>query len=507
MSYLVIGIVAFVVSTLTLFSGFGLGTLLMPAFAVFFPVDVAVAATAVVHMANNIFKVGLLYRHAERRVLVRFGVPAVVTAFVGAGLLAVLSQQEALLTWQRGGLAGEVSPIKLVMGLLILIFALIDLVPRFDKLRFDPRWLPAGGALSGFFGGLSGHQGALRAAFLVPLGLAPAAFAATQAVLATMVDASRLLIYGAAYFSGRMAGVSTREQWLLVGVATLCAFGGALLGRRLLSRVTVRAVRLLTGCLLLIVGMVLITGITFGEAQPDQARSVGGSTSETVATGRPEERPVSEQESDRMSDQGGALRILSLGDSYTIGEAVAEEERWPVQLAALLRERGLEVEPPHIIAATGWTTMDLEAALAAEEKLDPPYDLVTLLIGVNNQYQGRPLQEYRYGFSRLLRRATEMAGDDPLAVLVLSIPDYGVTPFARDRDPPSISAELARFNAANQEICLQADVPYVDITQFSLGAADAPALVAEDGLHPSGQMYAAWAEMALPSAEAALRRR
>ncbi len=471
MSFIFIAAVAFAVSFLTLFSGFGLGTLLLPAFALVFPLDVAVAATAVVHMFNNIFKVGLLYRHAVPRVLIRFGIPAVLAAFVGAAILTGLAGQEPLLIWHLGPREAVVEPISLVMGLLILTFATLDLVPRMKSVRFDPRWLPLGGTLSGFFGGLSGHQGALRAAFLAPLELSPAAFASTQAVLATMVDASRLLIYGAAFFAGRMAGVSTRSQWALVGVATFSAFGGALLGRRLLQKVTVGMVRTITGCLLLLIGAGMASGLLLGS----------GAVRADVE-----------------------VRILSLGDSYTIGEAVAEGERWPVHLAGLLREVGVGVEPPRIIAQTGWTTMDLQVALN-DAQLDPPYDLVTLLIGVNNQYQGRSLEEYREGFAGLLEQAIDLAGADPARVVVLSIPDYGVTPFASEMDTAAISTALEQFNAANQEITLRAGVAYVDITPISLQAATDPSLVARDGLHPSGEMYRAWAELALPVAERILR--
>jgi uncharacterized membrane protein YfcA/lysophospholipase L1-like esterase len=492
MSFIFIAVVAFAVSFLTLFSGFGLGTLLLPAFAILFPLEVAVAATAVVHMLNNIFKVGLLYQHAVPRVLVRFGVPAVAAAFVGAAILAGLAGQEPLLTWHLGPREAVVTPLSLVMGLLILTFATLDLLPRMKKVRFDPRWLPLGGALSGFFGGLSGHQGALRAAFLTPLKLSPAAFASTQAVLATMVDASRLLIYGAAFLAGRMAGVSTRSQWVLVGVATFSAFGGAILGRRLLPKMTVDMVRMITGCLLLLIGAGMASGLLLGSsavrADPgmnEVARSEDMSPSDLPSAGRP------------------AVRILSLGDSYTIGEAVAEEERWPVHLAELLRAGGIEVERPRIIARTGWTTMDLQAALD-EADLEPPYDLVTLLIGVNNQYQGRSLEEYRGGYAALLDQAIDLAGDEPSRVVVLSIPDYGVTPFAGEMDSAAISAELEQFNAAKREITLRAGVAYVDITPISLQAAADASLVADDGLHPSGAMYRAWAELALPAAEAIL---
>ena len=497
MSFLFIAAIAFAVSFLTLFSGFGLGTLLLPAFAMVFPLDVAVAATAVVHMFNNIFKVGLLYRHAVPRVLIRFGIPAVLAAFVGAAILAGLAGQQPIFTWHLGSREAVVTPISLVMGLLILTFATLDLVPGMKSMRFDPRWLPLGGTLSGFFGGLSGHQGALRAAFLTPLKLSPAAFASTQAVLATMVDASRLLIYGAAFFAGRMAGVSTRSQWALVGVATISAFGGALLGRRLLTKVTVGMVRMITGCLLLLIGAGMASGLLLG------ASAVRGDA-DVSETARRETARSEIARSEDLSPSRAVSRILSLGDSYTIGESVPEGDRWPVQLAGLLREAGLEIEPPRIIARTGWTTMDLQAALA-ESELDPPYDLVTLLIGVNNQYQGLSLEEYREGFAALLEHAIELAGADRTHVVVLSIPDYGVTPFANEMDTATIAAELEQFNAANRAITVSAGVAYVDITPISLGAATDPTLVAEDGLHPSGAMYRAWAELTLPAAERILR--
>jgi uncharacterized membrane protein YfcA len=261
LSFVVVAVVAFGVATLTLFSGFGLGTLLMPAFAIFFPVEVAVAATAVVHALNNLFKVSLLYCAAAPRVLVVFGLPAAATALIGAIALAELSRQAPLYTWDLGPKGAAITPLKLVMGGLILVFAMFDLVPALQRFRVGPRWLPLGGALSGFFGGLSGHQGALRAAFLGRLGLSPASFAATQAVLACMVDASRLLVYGTAFFAGRMAGLATREEWAPVAVAAVFAFGGTFLGTRLLHRVTVRSLRTLTGSLLPVVALGLGSGL------------------------------------------------------------------------------------------------------------------------------------------------------------------------------------------------------------------------------------------------------
>lgn len=258
---LVLGSFAFGVSLLTLFTGFGLGTLLMPAFAIFFPVQVAVASTAVVHAANNLFKVALLAGEAHRGVLLRFGLPAVVAAFAGAWTLGTLSSQTPLLHWEILGRPARVTPVKLVMGVLILGFSLFELVPKLRDARAPARWLPVGGALSGFFGGLSGHQGALRAAFLAPLGLTPSGFAATQAVLALCVDGARLLVYGWAFALLRDAPDADAIPWSLVATTTAAAFAGAFLGKRLLHKTTVDGLRRLVGALLLVVGTALATGL------------------------------------------------------------------------------------------------------------------------------------------------------------------------------------------------------------------------------------------------------
>lgn len=261
MSFFVVGGVALVVSGLALFTGFGLGTLLLPAFTLFFPVSVAVTATAIVHGANNFFKLILLHGSADRRIGVRFGLPAIIAAPVGAWVLTILSGLTPLHTWHFGERVARVTPIGLAMGVLIVGFALLDLLPWTGRLSFPLGWLPLGGVLSGFFGGLSGHQGALRAAFLRRLDLSPVAFASTQAVIGFFVDAVRLLVYGVACARGRMPGVQGAEQWLLVATATLFAFCGVLMGRRFLPRVTVTSLRYLTGTLLLLVGVMLGTGL------------------------------------------------------------------------------------------------------------------------------------------------------------------------------------------------------------------------------------------------------
>ena len=256
-----IGAVAFAVAMLTLFSGFGLGTLLMPAFALFFPLPVAVAATAVVHALNNLFKLGLLRRHVDLRLAMSFGIPAALAAFPGAWLLTWLSGVPAWHTWSFGSRSFEVTPIGAIMGMLILGFAALELVPALRDRHAPAGWLWLGGILSGFFGGLSGHQGALRAAFLGTLALPPTTFAATNTVIAVMVDAARLLVYGVAFFGVHAAGVDRSGQWPQVGLATLCAFAGSYLGARMLSKVTVGFVRQATGVLLLVVGLGLASGV------------------------------------------------------------------------------------------------------------------------------------------------------------------------------------------------------------------------------------------------------
>ena len=261
LSLIVVGLISFAVSAVTLLTGFGLGSILVATFVFFFPVEIAVAAAALVHLGNNALKVGLLGRKAVPRVLAWFGIPAVLAAFVGAFALSRVAGIEPLIEWDFVGRPAVVTPIKLLMGTLIVVFALIDLFPRLRRARIDPRWLPLGGAVSGFFGGLSGHQGAFRAAFLIRLDLEPKAYVGTQAVLAIMVDVARLLVYGLAFFAGRMAIVSTTGEWSVVGVAAVSAFAGVFVGYRMLDKTTVPALRTVIGALLFVVGLGLGTGI------------------------------------------------------------------------------------------------------------------------------------------------------------------------------------------------------------------------------------------------------
>lgn len=193
-----------------------------------------------------------------------------------------------------------------------------------------------------------------------------------------------------------------------------------------------------------------------------------------------------------------SLRYLALGDSYTIGENVEEAERFPNQLAALLADEGFRVEVK-IIARTGWTTDELWQGIQKED-ITPPYDMVSLLIGVNNQYRGRNIEEYREGFIFLLNKAIEYAGGDVKRVIVFSIPDWGVTPFAAGRNTTQIASEIDAFNQVNLEESQKAGAHYVDVTAVSRKAEEDPTLVAGDGLHPSGKMYSEWAKSALPIA-------
>ncbi len=202
-----------------------------------------------------------------------------------------------------------------------------------------------------------------------------------------------------------------------------------------------------------------------------------------------------------------ALSYLALGDSYTIGEGVAADGRWPHQLAHALREEGIALADPRIIATTGWTTDELTWGIDGAEPLGE-WDFISLLIGVNNQYRGRSAVEYRGEFETLLKRAIAFARGRADHVLVLSIPDWGVTPFVKTTQatPATIAAELDTFNAAAQVVCEAHGVAFVDITPVSRERGGEAEMLADDGLHPSAAMYTQWATLALPAARELLAR-
>ena len=252
MNYLVICLAAFFASGLTLFSGFGLGTLLLPAMAIFFPIDLAIALTAVVHFLNNLFKLALLGRHADRSVVWRFGVPAILSAVLGAKALLWLSHLQPLLTYRFLGAELKVMPVKLVVAFLMVFFAFFELLPRFANLSFPRKYLPLGGLLSGFFGGLSGHQGALRSPFLLKAGLTKESFIATGVVITLMVDIPRILVY-----TVNLHLLKLGESTLLLAAAAASAFAGAFMGNRLVKKITLRLIQILVALMLLVIAAAL----------------------------------------------------------------------------------------------------------------------------------------------------------------------------------------------------------------------------------------------------------
>lgn len=256
MEYIIISLAAFLTSGLTLFSGFGLGTLLMPVFAIIFPIHIAVAMTAIVHFANNIFKLALVGRNADKSTVIRFGVPAILAAFLGAFLLQWLSDLQPLFSYSLFENNLQIMPVKLIIAILMLFFALFELVPQFEKLSFPKKYLPLGGVLSGFFGGLSGHQGALRSAFLIKTGLSKESFIGTGVVIACLIDVTRLSVY-----SNHFAISGIEENSILLIIAILSAFLGAFIGNRMIKKITLSTVKIIVAIMLLLIAIGLGTGL------------------------------------------------------------------------------------------------------------------------------------------------------------------------------------------------------------------------------------------------------
>jgi uncharacterized membrane protein YfcA len=246
-STLIIIIAALGGAFLSFFCGFGLGTILLPAFMIFFPAPAAIAATAVVHMANNVFKLFLIGKHAHWPTVRRFGFASVAGALAGAWALNWLSNQQNEITFTLGQSIFQTDIIRIVIGISILLFAFLELSPSLDKLAMPSRWLPIGGLISGFFGGLSGHQGALRSAFLMRSGLSKNEFMGTRVLCACLVDVSRISVY-AASIAGNWQ--SLRPDLLIV--ATLAAFGGAWTGNKLIRKTELALLnKIITGALIL----------------------------------------------------------------------------------------------------------------------------------------------------------------------------------------------------------------------------------------------------------------
>ncbi|MFT5901400.1 MAG: putative membrane protein YfcA, partial [Bacteroidia bacterium] len=252
MEYIVIGFVAAFASLLTFFSGFGLGTILTPAFMLFFDIEVAIALTGIVHLLNNLFKMGLVGIKANWGVVLRFGAPAVVGAFIGAWILLTFSVSEPLYTYQLMGKTMEVFTVNLIVAALMAFFAVFEIIPALKKMEFDKNKLIVGGAISGFFGGLSGHQGALRSAFLIRYGLSKEVFIATGIIIASFIDITRLGLY----FT-RMERINILDNIPILTVAVLSAFLGAYFGRKLLKKVTLDFVQWTVAVMILILSALL----------------------------------------------------------------------------------------------------------------------------------------------------------------------------------------------------------------------------------------------------------
>lgn len=256
MDIVIISLAAFLVAILTFFSGFGLGTILTPVFMIFFPVELAIALTGVVHFFNNIFKLFLVGRNANREVLLRFGVPAVIAAIAGSWILVNITDLQPLFSYTAFGKHMEVYPVKFIISILLILFASMDLIPYFSTLQFGKNKLPIGGILSGFFGGLSGNQGALRSAFLIKAGLSKEAFVGTAVVVSTFVDFTRLSIYATRFTTSGLT-----DNLTLVICATLAAIAGAYLGNKLLKKVTLQFLQISIAVMLIIISLALGAGI------------------------------------------------------------------------------------------------------------------------------------------------------------------------------------------------------------------------------------------------------
>jgi uncharacterized membrane protein YfcA len=256
MDTIIIVIVAMFASFMTFFSGFGLGTLLLPAFALVFPIHIAIAMTAIVHLLNNIFKSTLMKSHIYWKTAIAFGIPALIAAVIGANILNYLVEFNSSISYDLFSFEFETTVIKLVIATLIFVFALFDLVPRLKELEFSDKMLPFGGFLSGFFGGLSGHQGALRSTFLIKANLKKEVYIATGIIISLVVDISRLVVYG---FGEMMNDIM--DNYKLLVLAVLSAFIGAILGKKYLTKVTIKFIRLLIGLLLILISFALALGI------------------------------------------------------------------------------------------------------------------------------------------------------------------------------------------------------------------------------------------------------
>lgn len=261
MEYVIIALSALITSSLTLYTGFGLGTVMLPVFALFFPLHIAVAVTALVHVANNLFKLFFTAKDADRSVVLRFGLPAIAAAILGATLLGHIAQSQQSYTFAIANFEFATTLLKMVLAALIGFFAMFELLPSLRALQFDKKYLPFGGVLSGFFGGLSGHQGLLRAAFLAKVDMSPEAYVGTNAVISFLVDLVRISVYAVTLLMLRKTMVLEITHWMWVLTAIVSAFIGVWIANTFLHKVTMRWIQTLVGMLMLVIAVLLGIGI------------------------------------------------------------------------------------------------------------------------------------------------------------------------------------------------------------------------------------------------------
>lgn len=256
MEYFIICLVALIASGLTLFSGFGLGVVLLPVFAIFFPLPLAIALTAVVHLLNNLFKLVILFKHVDKGIVLRFGLPAIPASYLGALSLSLISNTKPLITYQFFGHDFQVISMNLVLAVLIMFFALWEVLPKLASISFKRKYLPIGGVLSGFFGGLSGQQGVLRTAFLIRCGLSKESFIASGVAIACLVDLVRIPVYVTSF-----SHLNSTNNIFLLLAATLSAFTGVLIANRWLKELKMNLIKILVAVMLFGISLALGLGI------------------------------------------------------------------------------------------------------------------------------------------------------------------------------------------------------------------------------------------------------
>lgn len=265
MEFVIVALAVLIGASLTFFSGFGLGTIMLPVFALFFDIEVAVGATAIVHLSNNLFKFLLVQKFIHFQTFLRFGIPAMAAAVLGGLLLAQVTGYEPIYSYSIGDKTFEMTYLNIIVGALMIFFAWFDLSPKYSNLKVDEKHLPLGGLLSGFFGGVSGHQGAFRAAFLSKSGLDKKQFVGTSNAISLVIDLSRIPVYLGLFSIGSSkelnltASLSDGKMLLIIGI--VFAFVGTFVGKQLIEKTTIVGVQRLVGVLLFVMGGLMIAGI------------------------------------------------------------------------------------------------------------------------------------------------------------------------------------------------------------------------------------------------------